>query len=157
MIFPPSDFVAVTIPADGGRGCGAEHRRPAGADGRPVQPWALSCAGGCEDWLLAHDGRWAHQVEDIPETYDETRARERFEVRGARDRDALVALAMARMAGVGQDEIPPSVARVLSGLPAHVPGVVVCGSGHDNRPGSRFCSACGEPLSRPAAAAAIGA
>ncbi len=157
MIYPPSDFVAVIIPAEGGRGCGAEHRRPDGPDGRPVQPWALSCAGGCEAWLLAHDSRWVQQPEDIRETFDEIKARERFELRGTKDRDALVALALARMAGVSQAEIPSSIAKALSGLPAHVPGVVVCGSGHDNRPGSRFCSACGEQLGRPAAAAAIGA
>jgi hypothetical protein len=36
MLYPPSDFVEITIPADDGRGCGHVHRRPDG-DGRPWQ------------------------------------------------------------------------------------------------------------------------
>lgn len=154
-VYAPSDFKSVTVPADDAHaGCGVAHERPQGPDGRPAQVWALTCPG-CEAHLLATDSRWVIAVEDIPPTYDERKAEERFTKRGIKDRDALLALAAARMAGVPQSEIPASLTSMLSGLPSHVPGVIVCGAGHDNTPGSRFCRSCGDPLSRPATAGAI--
>jgi hypothetical protein len=153
-VYAPSDHHSINIPAEGGRGCGQVHSRPLGPDGQPVQPWGLDCPE-CSAWLLANDSRWSATVEDIPETFDERKARERFETRGIRDRETLIALAMSRMAGLSPGEIPPSVTKMLTGLPAHVPGVTVCGNGHDNTPGSRFCRDCGSPMTSPAAAGAI--
>ncbi len=147
--YAPSDMISVNIPAEGDRGCGEIHARETGPDGYPVQPWRIDCPQ-CSSWLLANDNRWSATVEDISETYDEKRARENFEKRGVRDRDALVALAMARMAGLSQAEIPPSIAKALTGLPAHVPGVTLCVAGHDNTPGSRYCRECGAAMSRRA-------
>ncbi len=37
-------------------------------------------------------------------------------------------LAMSRMAGLSPAEMPPSLTKMLSGIPAHVPGVMVCGA-----------------------------
>ena len=151
-VFAPSDFISTSVPAEAG-GCGTAHVRDVGTD----QVWGLCCGGGCEDWLLAHDDRWVKDVHDVRPTFDEKKALERFRNRGQADRDALMALAMARMAGLSQAEIPPSLTKMLSGLPAHVPGVVVCGSGHDNRPGSRYCSQCGTAMTRPAVAGELAA
>ncbi len=151
-VYAPSDFVEITIPSEGNRGCGQSHRRDVGPD----QAWGLSCDGGCEDWLLANDSRWVKHVADIPPTFDEQKALERFKTQGKADKDALMVLAMSRMAGISAAEIPPTLTKMLSGLPAHVPGVVVCAAGHDNMPGSRFCRECGAPMSRPAAAGELG-
>lgn len=153
-VYAPSDFASVTVPADERGGCGQPHFRDTGPDGYPVQPWALTCPG-CETYLLVTDGRWVKDPMDIPPTFDEKRAADRFKERGAADKDALLVLAMSRMAGLSPAEIPPSLSKMLSGLPAHVPGVTVCASGHDNVPGSRFCRDCGTPMTRPAAVAAV--
>jgi hypothetical protein len=153
-VYAPSDHTFINIPAEGGRGCGQQHVRPAGADGLPVQPWGIDCPE-CSAWLLANDNRWSPTVEDIVQTFDEKKAADRFQLRGAAERDALAALALARMAGLSQAEIPAGITRMLSGLPAHVPGVTVCASGHGNTPGSRFCRECGTPMSHPVPAAAI--
>lgn len=152
--YAPSDMVSVNIPAEGDRGCGEIHLREIGPDGYGVQPWRVDCVP-CSTWLLANDNRWSATVEDIVETFDEKKARERFELRGAKDRDALTALALARFAGISQAEIPASISQMLSGVPAHVPGVTLCPSGHDNTPGSRYCRECGSAMSGRAAAGAL--
>jgi hypothetical protein len=41
--------------------------------------------------FLESDGRWSKTVEDIKETFDEVKARERYELKGVKDRDALPA------------------------------------------------------------------
>ena len=86
MLYPPSDIMSVTVTA--GEGCGAEHRRPAGPDGYPVHPWAISCAGGCEEWLRLNDSRFAGAVHEIPETYDEKRQREQRDHERPADQDS---------------------------------------------------------------------
>jgi hypothetical protein len=152
-IYAPSDFASVIVPADDEhRGCGQAHARPSGPDGLPVHPWALSCADGCEEWLIANDDRWSKSVRDIPPTYDERLDGERLDRIGSQQKDSLLVLAMSRMAGLTQADIPPALTRMLSGLPAHVPGIIMCANGHDNTPGSRFCRECGSQMSRPAAA-----
>jgi hypothetical protein len=129
-VYAPSDFKSVNIPA----GCGHEHTREIGPDGYPVSPWAVTCPD-CEAWLLTHDDRWVTAPEDVRETFDERKSRERFESRGLAERDALMALAMARMAGVSQAEIPPSVSKMLSGLPAHLPAPCCARAITATRPG----------------------
>jgi hypothetical protein len=149
--YAPSDMTQVCV-SPGHGGCGELHRRETGPDGYPVQPWRLDC-DPCATALLALDDRWSATVEDITETFDEKKARARFESRGVHERDAIMALAMARLAGISAAEIPPSVAKMITGAQARVPGVTVCGRGHDNTPGSRFCRECGSPMTKPAAAA----
>ena len=152
-VFAPSDFASINIPAEGGRGCGQVHVRDVGPD----QAWALTCDGGCEDWLIANDPRIVRHVADIKPTFDEQKQLERWKTQGQADKDAVMVLAMSRMAGLSAAEIPPTLTKMLSGLPAHVPGVTVCSGGHDNMPGSRFCRECGTPMTRPAAAGELGA
>jgi hypothetical protein len=92
----------------------------------------------------------------VGETFDERKAREHYETRGVRSRDALLAVAMARMAGV--TDIPPAVQRMLGAIPPHVnvSGQLLCPSGHASSvPGQKFCGECGQPLSAPATKAAI--
>jgi hypothetical protein len=157
MIYPPSDFVAVTIPSDDGRGCGIEHRRPADENGRPVQPWALSCDAGCEQWLLANDQRWTSNVSDIAATYDERRELERWETVGAREKDAALTAALMQLAGFSPSQVPASVQRMIAGLQPHVPltGTMVCPAGHGQAAGARYCSECGAPMGATVPAAAI--
>jgi len=114
--------------------------------------WALTCAQ-CEDHLRSDD-KWSTTVSEIPETHDETTAREDYETRGAKDRDYIQALALAKIAGVA---IPESLQRVLSGAMAHVPGQLLCPDGHASPAGMKFCGECGKPLhgEAPPAAAAI--
>lgn len=143
-MYAPSDMHEINIgPAHGG--CGQRHVR----DG---DPWGVDCAQ-CQDYLRA-DGRWSPTLHGIQETFDEKLAREDWDKRGVRDRDAIAALAMARMAGLGPSEIPESVTRMLTGLPRHVvAGQILCPKGHaSSLPGMKFCGECGSPLSRPAVA-----
>jgi hypothetical protein len=94
-------------------------------------------------------------VQDIVPTFDETRARERWGAQGSRDKDALLMVAMARMSGLSQSEIPPTVQKMISGLAPHIPGQTVCSRGHENVPGCRFCSSCGVQMSAPVPAASL--
>src|SRR5262245_14290757 len=106
-IYAPSDFASVTVPADDDhRRCGQAHARPTGPDGLPVYPWALSCADGCEEWLIAHDERWSKSVRDIPPTFDEQKEAQQLERMGSQQKDSLLVLAMSRMAGLTRDDIP---------------------------------------------------
>jgi len=154
-MYAPSDMDQINVsPAHGG--CGTPHRRETGPDGLRVQPWAVTCPGKCEVFLES-DGRWSKTVEEIQETYDETRARERYELKGVKDRDALLAVAVARMAGIDASQIPPAVQRMISGLQPHIPvaGEMVCPRGHANVPGGRYCAQCGAQMSAPVPAASL--
>jgi hypothetical protein len=134
-----SDLVYTIIPAENG-GCGEPHRRPV-SQGAPAALWTLNCPP-CED-VLRHDPHWSPTVTEIPETYDEVKAREDFDKRGAKDKDAILTLALARLAGISAAELPGSLTRMISGVPAHVPGTVECPSGHIQAPGQKFCGECG--------------
>jgi hypothetical protein len=150
-VYAPNDFCSINVSPGGDGGCGRAHLRDVGPD----QPWAITCDGGCEEWLLAHDNRIVKHFADIPPTYDEKKALERFKERGQADKDAVLVLALSRMAGLSPAEIPPTLTKMLTGLPAHVAGVTVCERGHDNMPGSRFCRECGTAMARPAVAGQI--
>ena len=115
--------------------------------------WALDCPP-CEDHLR-HDQHWSPTSVEIPETHDETKARENFEKRGAKDKDAILTLALARLAGIESSELPESLTRMISGVPAHVPGQMVCPSGHANPPGKAFCGDCGASMHGTPAQAAL--
>ena len=149
-----SDLAAITVSEAHG-GCGHTHSRPA-PGGVPVQPWKLDCAGGCEDHLR-HDPHWASTSAEIAETFDEGKAREDFEKRGAKDKDAVLTLALARLAGIDSKELPESLTRMISGAPLHVPvqGVMECPSGHGQPAGAKFCSECGAAMSAAVAKGAL--
>jgi len=147
-IYAASSLSYVALSAAHG-GCGNPHRRPV-EHGAPAKLWALTCPA-CENHLRG-DPLWSPTISEIPETYDEKIAREDYETRGAKDRDYIQALALARIAGV---EIPESLTRVLSGAMAHVPGQLLCPAGHANPAGKKFCGDCGQPMHGEPAAAAI--
>jgi hypothetical protein len=151
-VYARNDLAAVTISEAHG-GCNQAHARPA-PGGVPAATWELHC-DKCEDFLR-HDPLWSVTAVEIPETYDETRARENFEKRGMRDKDAILTLALARLAGIGQDELPDSLTRMISGVPAHVPAEMECPQGHGQPAGRKFCAECGSPMHGTAAAVAIG-
>ena len=140
-MYAPSDLQQISV-GPGHGGCGETHLR----DG---DPWGVDCPQ-CEDYLRA-DGRWSPTVRGIPETYDQKLDREHYEKAGIQARDSLLAIAMARMSGIGNDQIPPVLQKMLTGTPAHVPGVTVCPSGHDNTPGNRYCGQCGTAMTVTAA------
>ena len=156
-VYAPSDFTEVTIPAEGGRGCGLTHRRETGPDGRPVHPFGITCAP-CEAYLRATDNRWSPTVAGIVETFDEKLSREQWALKGSQDRDATLTAAIARLAGFGPHELPESVRKMIAGVPPHVPvaGQMVCsGCGNGQVPGHRFCGDCGKPMSSPVPAASL--
>lgn len=68
-VYARNDVCAVSISPTHG-GCGMTHSRPV-EEGAPVKHWALTCHGGCEDYLR-HDPLWASTPQNIPETQDET-------------------------------------------------------------------------------------
>jgi Double zinc ribbon/SAP domain len=115
-------------------------------DGAPVRLWELTCPP-CEAYLAKFNpDLWAGVISEIGETPDEEKAREDFQKRGALDRDQIMALAMAKLAGV---ELPETMRRPISGLAPHVPvisGQLECADGHPNEPGMKFCGDCGMPL-----------
>lgn len=126
-------------------------------NGAPQHPWVLDCPP-CEDFLRKHNSdQWATTTSEIPETYDEKLAREDFEKRGARDKDALMTLIMAKSVGIDPSLLPASLTRMISDTPLQVPlsGVMVCPAGHENAAGQKFCGECGSPMSSPAAKAAL--
>jgi len=156
-LYATSNLVAATVPVENG-GCGTEHRRPV-INGAPQHPWDLACPP-CEDFLRKNNAdQWSATISEIPETYDEAKIREDFEKRGARDKDAVLTLAIARIAGIDSSELPPSLTRMISGAPLHVPvqGQLECPNGHGQPAGARFCNQCGSSMSQPVTKAALSA
>jgi hypothetical protein len=146
MLFARSDLASVTVSAAHG-GCGAVHIRPA-PGGKPVPVWKLDCSP-CETHLRS-EPTWSASLSEVPETPDEVSAREDFDKRGAFDRDAVMAMALAKLANV---ELPETLRRPLTGMAPHVPmvsGLMECDAGHPNEPGMKFCGECGIPLRAPA-------
>ena len=154
-IYARSDLACVNISEAHG-GCGTEggHRRPV-EHGAPAKIWALDCPA-CEDFLR-HDPHWSVTTTEIPETYDETKAREQSEKSGKMDRERQLAEALIQLGPLGQ--LPAALGQVLGQLlgnaaPA-LAGTMECGSGHPNPAGLKFCGECGTPMSQPVAAAAL--
>ncbi len=144
-VYARSDLSSVSLSAAHG-GCGEVHVRPA-PGGKPERLWALSCSGGCEDHLR-HDPLWSTTMSEIPETYDEGKSREDFDKRGAKDRNYIQLLIMAKMADV---ELPESMKQPLL-TAKEMPDIGVlmeCPSGHPGKPGSKFCATCGEAMQQP--------
>jgi hypothetical protein len=143
-LYARSDLAYVNVPTTSG-GCGSPHRRPV-QEGAPTKLWGLDCLA-CSDVLRHHD-HWSPTLSEIPETYDEGKAREDFTKRGAADRDQVMALAMAKLAGV---ELPDTLRFALTGHMQDSPrAMMVCPNGHDGKPGAKFCAQCGEAMQQPA-------
>lgn len=153
-VYARNDLASVTISEAHG-GCGRAHTRPA-PGGIPAAVWKFSECPQCEDFLR-HDPSWSVTAAEIPETYDETKQREDFDKRGAKDKDAILTLALARLAGIGTAELPESLTRMISGTPAHIPGQMECPKGHAQPAGQPFCGQCGSPMSSSVSAGAISA
>lgn len=147
-LYARADLASTTVSAAHG-GCGQIHTRPA-PGGNPVAVWKLDCPQ-CETHLR-NDPLWSATVSEIPETPDEKLTREDWEKRGLKDRDNVLALALAKLAGVDM----PETLRMPE-LAAHaqaIAGKMVCEAGHDCDPGSRFCPECGAAVRRTIPAAA---
>jgi hypothetical protein len=137
-----SDLASVSVsPAHGG--CGVTHTRPA-PGGKPEQLWELDCHP-CTDHLR-HDPHWSTTLSEIPETPDEVKSREDFDRRGARDKDQVLALALAKLAGV---ELPESLLRPITGNMPKAIALMECPAGHPGKPGAKFCATCGEAMQQP--------
>ena len=156
-IYGQNNLASVIVPAEGFGGCNTQHSRPV-VDGAPVKVWELSCEA-CENFLR-HSDQWSVTLTELPETYDDRLARERSEKAGKMDRERQLAVALEQLAPLGQ--LPEALTKFfgqLSGNPAPVPlaGQMECPSGHPNQPGHKFCSQCGQAMSKPSPAAAISA
>ena len=137
-----ADLASVTVSAAHG-GCGNVHTRPA-PGGNPVAVWKLDCPA-CEVHL-AGDPLWSATVSEIPETPDAKLMREDWEKRGIKDRDNVLALALGKLAGV---EMPETLRMPeLTAQAQAIAGKLVCETGHDCDPGSKFCPECGAAVRR---------
>lgn len=145
-LFARSDVMSVTISKAHG-GCGVVHRRPV-VNGKAIQIWKLDCPR-CQAHL-ANDPLWAGNPSDIPPTVDEQRASENRDVILGRSRDDIMALALAKLAGLPAGDMLNSAA-----TQAAEQGVVTCSNGHDNFPTAKFCAECGGKLGTTAASAAM--
>lgn len=143
-VFAMSSIASINVGTAHG-GCGQVHQREPGE-----ALWYIECEA-CENFLR-HDPHFSVTAAEIPETFDEAKAREDFEKRGAKDKDAILTLAIARLAGIDSSMLPESLTRMISGAPLHVPGMqvaagqIVCPAGHANAAGKKFCGDCGESL-----------
>ncbi len=148
-LYARSDLAYVNVPTSSG-GCGEPHRRPV-ENGAPAKLWPLNCPGQCEDFLRKQDingHQWSATMSEIPETHDEKISREDFDKRGAKDRDYVQLLIMAKMANV---ELPESMKQPLL-TAAEIPsinGTMECPAGHPGKPGAKFCAECGQPMQQP--------
>jgi hypothetical protein len=143
-----ADIQAVTV-GEGHGGCGEEHRREPDPDGRPADVFFVDC-DMCE-LFLSRDPLWSASLDELPESPDQEKARLAFEQKGAKQLSSLRTLALARMAGITASDVPAELKAMITSGPVRVPGITVCSAGHDNVPGSRYCSTCGTPMSGPAA------
>jgi hypothetical protein len=166
-----SDVVALSL---GEHGCGASHARQV-THGAPDKTFRLDCPP-CEAYLRGDrkpkllryetdkktgqvirqervsdaDPMWSAAPDSVPLTPDETRTNEVRSERGRMQIEMLQALAALRSTGV---EVPPEAMWLLEReLPAGVlKGTVVCGNGHDNQAGVKFCAECGMSMAAKAA------
>lgn len=156
-LFARSDLAYLNVPAEIG-GCGLPHSRPV-EQGAPAKVWDLGCPP-CEDVKRRqNDPHWSATPEDVPLTFDQERAREKAEKSGKLDRENQLAAAIIELGKLGS--LPEALGRILAPalgaaqVPSTLAGQMVCPSGHGNPPGQKFCGDCGQPMSQPAARAAI--
>lgn len=156
-VWARSDIVEVNISAAHG-GCGSRHVRDLNPDGTLVRPWGVTCPNGCEN-QLRHDSHWSVTPEDVPDTFDEAKARERAEKAGKLDRENQLAAAMIELAKLGSlpEAIGAAVAAMLGGSQVQaLAGQMVCGACGNSQPGGmKFCGECAAPMSQPVAKAEL--
>lgn len=146
-VYARSDVMHVTVSRAHG-GCGEPHSRPV-RNGAPDKLWKLSCPQ-CQQFL-ASDPLWSGTLADVPDTPDEVLARDNVQKTTMKSRDDLMALAVAKLAGL-------PVAEFLTGVVAQTAdqGVMLCGDGHENVPSAKFCGECGVKLhAEPPSTAAV--
>lgn len=144
LMYARSDVAHVVVPPEGG-GCGRGHSRPV-IQGAPARIWRLDCQHCSNSPTIRADPLWAATISEIPETPDEKRAREDLELRGSRDRDQIMALALARLAGM--PEAADSLQTLLSGTanagtPHDLGATKDCPNGHTVSSIQNFCGECG--------------
>jgi hypothetical protein len=140
-VYARSDVVCVTVSHSHG-GCGTVHARPV-VNGAPAKVWSVDCPQ-CKDYL-AKDPLWSTTLADVPSSPDEDLARDNAEKSTTRSREDIMALALAKIAGL-------PVTEFLGGMlgQAADQGTVKCVNNHENFPSAKFCAECGAPLNVPA-------
>jgi hypothetical protein len=138
-VFARSDVLCVTVSRHHG-GCGEVHRRPVTQDGEPATLWKLDCPL-CQAHL-AHDPLWSGNQGTIPATPDEDTAIENSNTLFSRNRDDIMTMALARLAGLPEG----GLLRGGDTAKAARQALVKCQDGHDNFPGTKFCGECGTRL-----------
>ena len=133
-VFARSDVMCVTVSRAHG-GCGEIHRRPFIGD-TAAKSWQLDCPQ-CQGHLT-NDPLWSGNLGSVPATPDEDRAVETSNVLFTRNRDDIMTMALARLAGLPAGDL-------LHAIPGQSGGhsLVRCPDGHDNFPGVKFCGECG--------------
>ena len=150
-LYARSDLAHTNVSVAHG-GCGQSHHRPA-PGGNPVNIWKLDCVQ-CENHLRT-DPLWSATISEIPETHDQVAEREDWQKRGAQDRDAIMPLLLAKLAGVDPAQLPESLTRAISGTNLHIPGMMECPKGHAQPSGQDFCGKCGTSMRDAAPAGAL--
>jgi|SRR5277367_705710 len=148
-LYARADVMSVSIGQAHG-GCGNSHTRPV-VQGAPVKIWKLACSQ-CQGYL-ANDPLWSGNLADIPSTPDEERGKENADILFARNRDDVMTMALARIAGMPAGDLMKNVA-----IQTAEQGTVRCSDGHDNFPTAHFCGECGIQLGvikQPVSTAAV--
>lgn len=135
-VYARSDVMTTAISRAHG-GCGEVHRRPITQDGEPARVWRLDCQY-CQAHL-AHDPLWSGNEGTIPATPDESTAIENSNTLFSRNRDDIMTMALARLAGLPEG----GLLRGNDTAAAARQALVKCPDGHDNFPGTKFCGECG--------------
>jgi hypothetical protein len=145
-LYARSDVMSVTVSRAHG-GCGTAHTRPV-KQGAPARTWQLDCPQ-CQGFL-AHDPLWSGTLADVPPTYDEKRNEESANFTFTKNRDDIMTMALAKIAGL-------PTGGMLAGTVTQTAeqGAGSCSNGHVNFAGVKFCGECGERLGTPAAATVI--
>jgi hypothetical protein len=138
-VYARSDVLSVTV-SRAHAGCGEVHRRPITPDGTPARTWRLDCPA-CQGHL-SHDPLWSGNEGTVPATPDETTAVENSNTLFSRNRDDIMTMALARLAGLPEG----MMLRGGDVGAAARQALVKCPDGHENFPGTKFCGECGERM-----------
>lgn len=148
-VYARSDVAAVSISTEHG-GCGVSHSRPA-PGGVPARVWALTCHGGCEDFLRG-DPLWASTPQSVPETPDEVSIRTDAERRGQVEQQTSMTQALNDLAKLGN--LPEVLAQLLGNAAQGGKAEAItieqelrlCRNGHANSRTVKFCGECGADM-----------
>ena len=137
MPFARRDIISTTISATDG-GCGQTHRRPF-INGSPAEVWELNCPQ-CQAYLTT-DPLWSGNLADVPLTYDEKRQEESTNFTFNKNRDDILTMALAKIAGLDTGDL---MSRIKAQGANNA--LVKCPAGHDNFNGTKFCGECGAQM-----------